>query len=115
MKNKFKLGDKVSYISGVGGAETVFEIRQILTSKDNVEYGHSTPEYWVDESDLTLYIEPKKKVKKYLWAYRYNHSKITHISVQFYCDDDDFKILTNHTKMDFFKRLDWSETEFDCE
>lgn len=112
MNTKFNIGDKVSYISGVGNAETVFEVGQIVIGKNYVNYRDSKNNYAYDEKYLTLYIEPKKKVIKYLWAYQYNNSQLR-VSTYFLTDEQDFK--SEYSDAVFFKRLDWSATEFEAE
>ena len=62
MNTKFKIGDKVSYISGVGGAETVFEITQIQINRESIFYCNVFG-VAINEDNLTLYKEPKRKVK----------------------------------------------------
>ena len=62
MNTKFKIGDKVSYISGVGGAETVFTIKHITIDENYITYS-DLQKNDVYESNLTLYKEPKKKRK----------------------------------------------------
>ncbi len=119
MKNKFNIGDKVSYKTVEGGLCTYFTITNIaITPFGSIKYSDNGVQDYIEESRLSLYIEPKPKVKKYLWAYQYvkqPHSSVRQsITYNFYADE--FELKKDHVGyFAFIKRLDWSETEFEVE
>ena len=110
VNTKFNIGDKVSYASG---DVTVFEIAKIRIDYQGTEYFDDTNHSY-DEKYLTLYIEPKKKVIKYLWAYETIYSGRTLLS-GFLEDADDivFETVYDKKQIKFMKRLDFSATEFE--
>ncbi len=116
MNTKFNIGDRVSYISGVGGSTTVFQITQIRIYRDTVEYqGAADFKDYYSEDILTLYAEPKKKVTKYLWAYQFKDGTRSHNVSSVFLDDSSAKIYFSGEQYSSFKRLDFSATEFEVE
>ncbi len=113
MNTKFNIGDRVSYVSGVGGDETVFEIIEIRIKSSGIFYTDYDSQY--SESYSTLYIEPKKKVIKYLWAYQSIARSVHGVTCNFYADESELKKDHRTEHYAFFKRLDWSATEFEGE
>jgi hypothetical protein len=83
---KFKIGDMVSYISGVGGATAVFKIVQIRIHDKVIIYcdynGGCT-----EEEFLTIHTEPEKPK-----TYKYVEAKL--------CD------LFEHTSIQFYKKIE---------
>jgi hypothetical protein len=64
---KFKIGDMVSYISGVGSAATVFKINVIMQDFRGFVYSDCKNNNRIDEDNLTLHTEPEKpKTFKYV-------------------------------------------------
>lgn len=107
---KFKVGDVVSYLSGVGRATSIFEIEEIRMSKLGVTYSARSELTWHDEDVLTLYKGPLPKVKVYLYAFVLNGDVAP--SGRFYKNDEDFKKM--YPTVTEFQRLDWSETEIEA-
>lgn len=98
---KFKIGDKVKTKEG-----SVFNIGVIFITADCVEYsGKTSPCYYL-ECSLETFVEPKPKVKKYLYAYTNNDD--TYITGTYYKSYEDFAKTRKHS---FSQRLDWSEIE----
>lgn len=83
MNPKFWIGDKVSCISGAGVAEDVFQIEHIRISKGIIKYTSDAIPNWATEGDLTIYKEPKKKVKIHERLSR-NSDGLYRV---FFCDD----------------------------
>lgn len=101
---KFKIGDKVKTKEG-----SVFNIYAIFITADCVEYsGKTSPCYYL-ECSLETFVEPKPKVKKYLYAYRVGN-KPEAVSGYFHENDSDFK-NDPHGQITWSKRLDWSMIE----
>lgn len=115
MKNKFNIGDRVSYnvIDGQLRDEVrAFTITDISEQYGKICYSQNSMSEYVEESRLTLYVEPKKKVKKYLWAFKNEDSDRIVVTVGFYKDEKELKKGVGAT---WIQRLDWSEIEVDDE
>lgn len=76
-------------------------------------YFYNTPatSFVKSYEDLILYEEPKPKVKRYKYAYINESETHWQDSKWFYRDDNDFYKNTNRVAS--FKRLDYTETEFE--
>lgn len=107
---KFKIGDNIIHVSN-SGKKSIFTVESILLDKDGYWYREGDYTSWLAEKDLTIYTEPKPKVKKYLWAYKHNGNKGHVVSGYFYKDTEEAKeALGSESSL---VRLDWSMIE--CE
>ena len=102
---KYKFGNK---LITSGGA--VFEVTTIRMGNDG-DYYYRYKDHHLDiaEDNLSPYVEPKQKVK--MWLYAVHTSKNSSISVFFYKDDEHFKKMNPGSYQ--FKKLEWSMIEVD--
>lgn len=108
MKNKFNIGDIVISTDPHAIGTIIFVIRQILTTESGYAYRHDFVNEWIHEDYISLYVEPKKKVKKYLWVYSEGLGEHT-ATRGFYKDEQEVKKNVKHVT--WFQRLDWSMIE----
>ena len=109
MTPKFKIGDKVVSLE----SKAISTINEISISKSGNCYYLDTILGRFEESELPLYTEPKPKVKKYLYAFKYKKDSREVHSASFYKDDQDFLKEYKIPSFEWFQRLDWSMTEVD--
>ena len=104
MTPKFKIGDKVISLE----SKAISTIIEISISKSGNCYYLDTILGRFEESELTLYTEPKPKVKKWFYLIKW-HSGDETMSVRPYVNEDVAKLECNNPKS--VQRLDWSMTE----
>jgi len=76
-------------------------------------YNEAYPEESFTENEIVPYIEPKSKVKKYLYADKVPTGRTQVMQPHFYLDDSDYKKSNPSSK--WFQRLDWSMIEVEGE
>lgn len=111
MNPKFKIGDRLIYLAAHTGYRPKFIMESILHDGKGYWYREGVKGSWMIEENLELYTEPKPKIKKYLYAYRFgNHP----ISVSGYFYENDFELKNDpHGQITWCQRLDWSMIEVD--
>lgn len=105
---KYKFGDK---LISAGGA--VFEVTTIrMGNYGDYYYRYKDHHLDIAEENLSLYVEPKQKVKMWQYAFQMDDGRWT-TSNNFYKDDADFQKILLHVKQ--FKKLEWSMIEVECD
>jgi hypothetical protein len=103
---KFKIGDMVSYISGVGGAATVFKINVIMQDFRGFVYSDCKDSNRIDEDVLTLHIEPEKPKTEIRYQYIIKCKGIRpQIMDSLYLDGQDAKSM-GVAHVEWIKRID---------
>jgi len=105
---KFKIGDKVTLIYRPG----VFEISAIHIDKHSVRYSFVDDGFICDEIHMNIAVEPKQKVK--MWLYAYQHEGEWRNTELFLKDDNHFR-KNHYSTIEKFKKLEWSMIEVDCD
>lgn len=105
MTTKFKIGDKV-----ITKTLIVFEIDTIRITKGLVEYSGLYETCYYAEEHLSLYTEPKPKVKKWFYLVKFMACAETMTASPFSSDDE---VKNKYSNAQWVQRLDWSMTEVD--
>ena len=104
MTPKFKIGDKVISLE----SKAISTIIEISISKSGNCYYLDTILGRFEESELTLYTEPKPKVKKWFYLVKFMACAETMTASPFSSDDE---VKNKYSNAEWVQRLDWSMTE----